>query len=258
LVRNVDNTSKFYMYPRFIQLLIKKQLGDLLTHTTKYTSPALTQKVFANMRRVGKGFSGVEIPLFEGMLLEGVIEEGAQQQAADFPMSLLQEALDACAALTRRVEHLEYDKVGQALEITKLKRRVKKLEKGNMVRVLKLRRLKKVGTSQRIDTSEDTVMDDASNQGRIIDDLDKDDVVALMDDREEEKKEEEAKVVKDDQVQGRQVESQAESYKIDVDHALKVLSIETVTATSTIISAAEPQVPAATITAAPVRVAAAS
>nr|GFC21945.1 hypothetical protein [Tanacetum cinerariifolium] len=166
-------------------------------------------------------------------------------------MSLLQEALDACAALTRRVEHLEYDKVGQALEITKLKRRVKKLEKGNMVRVLKLRRLKKVGTSQRIDTSEDTVMDDASNQGRIIDDLDKDDVVALMDDREEEKKEEEAKVVKDDQVQGRQVESQAESYKIDVDHALKVLSIETVTATSTIISAAEPQVPAATITAAP-------
>nr|GFD35014.1 hypothetical protein [Tanacetum cinerariifolium] len=48
------------------------------------------------------------------------------QQAADFLMSLLQEALDACAALTRRVEHLEYDKVAQAREITKLKRRVKK------------------------------------------------------------------------------------------------------------------------------------
>nr|GFB82995.1 hypothetical protein [Tanacetum cinerariifolium] len=31
----------------------------------------------------------------------------AQQQAADFPMSLLQEAIDACAALSRRVEHLE-------------------------------------------------------------------------------------------------------------------------------------------------------
>nr|GFC48903.1 hypothetical protein [Tanacetum cinerariifolium] len=91
----------------------------------------------------------------------------AQQQVADFPMSLLQEALDACAAVTRRVKHLEYDKVAQALEITKLKRRVKKLEKENMVKVLKLRRLKRVGTSQRVDTSEDTVMDDASNQGRI-------------------------------------------------------------------------------------------
>nr|GEU53959.1 hypothetical protein [Tanacetum cinerariifolium] len=137
-------------------------------------------------------------------------------------MSLLQEALDACAALTRRVEHLEYDKVAQALEITKLKRRVKKLEKGNRVIVLKLRRLKKVGTSYRIDTSKETVIDDASNQGRMIDDLDKDDVVALMDDKEEEKKEEEAKVVEDDQVQ----ERQAKIYKIDMDHALKVLSMQ--------------------------------
>nr|GEY50161.1 hypothetical protein [Tanacetum cinerariifolium] len=39
LVRNVDNPTKFYMYPRFLQLIIRKQ--------------------------VGKGFSGVEIPLFE-------------------------------------------------------------------------------------------------------------------------------------------------------------------------------------------------
>nr|GEU67153.1 hypothetical protein [Tanacetum cinerariifolium] len=114
-------------------------------------------------------------------------------------MSLFQEALDACAALTKRVEHLEYDKVAQALEITKLKTRVKKLENGNRVKVLKLRRLKKVGTSQRVDTSEDTVMDDVSNQGRIIDDLDKDDGVSLMDDKEEDKKEEKAKVVEDDQ-----------------------------------------------------------
>nr|GEU90796.1 hypothetical protein [Tanacetum cinerariifolium] len=90
-------------------------------------------------------------------------------------MSLLQEALDACVALTRRVEHLEYDKVDQALEITKLKMRVKKLEKGNRVNVLKLQRLKRVGTSQRVDTSKDTVMDDESNQGRIIDEMGKDD-----------------------------------------------------------------------------------
>nr|GFC21539.1 hypothetical protein [Tanacetum cinerariifolium] len=115
-------------------------------------------------------------------------------------MSLVQEALDACAALNRRVEHLEYDKVAQALEITKLKRRVKKLGKGNRVKVLKLKRLKRVGTSQRIDTSDDTVMDDESNQERIIDEMDKDDAVALMDDKEVDKKDEEAKVVETDQV----------------------------------------------------------
>nr|GFC88426.1 hypothetical protein [Tanacetum cinerariifolium] len=75
LVRNVDSTTKFYMYPRFLQLLIRKQVGDLSTHTTKYTSPALTQKVFANIKRVGKGFSGVETPLFVGMLVGQEIEE---------------------------------------------------------------------------------------------------------------------------------------------------------------------------------------
>nr|GFC72919.1 hypothetical protein [Tanacetum cinerariifolium] len=64
----------------------------------------------------------------------------------------------------------------------------KKLEKEKKARVLKLRRLKRVGTSQRVDTSNDTMMDDASNQGRIIDELDKNDVVALMDDKEEDKK----------------------------------------------------------------------
>nr|GEW06214.1 hypothetical protein [Tanacetum cinerariifolium] len=47
-------------------MLLLKQVGDLSTHTTKYTSPALTHKVFANMWRVGKGFSGVDTSLFEG------------------------------------------------------------------------------------------------------------------------------------------------------------------------------------------------
>nr|GEX85557.1 hypothetical protein [Tanacetum cinerariifolium] len=88
LVRNVDSSSKFYMYPRFIQLIIQTQVADLSTHTTRFISPALTQKVFENMRRVGKGFSGVETPLFEGMLAarqlteEGIAEEQVQADVA--------------------------------------------------------------------------------------------------------------------------------------------------------------------------------
>nr|GEU49176.1 hypothetical protein [Tanacetum cinerariifolium] len=323
LVRNVDSTSKFYMYPRFIQLLIRQQIGDLSTHNTKYTSPALTQKVFANMRRVGKGFLGVETPSFEGMVVSQVIEEGGaeeehveadttaqgddttahgddaqepsipsltpptppqqppqdlplksqvqhtppqspppepqhqpqgQQPATDFPMSLLQEALDVCDALTRRVEHLEYDKVAQALEITKLKRTMKKLKNGNRVKVLKLRRLKRVRTSQRVNTSEDTVMDGASNQGRIIDEMDKDGVVSLMDDKEEDKKEEEAK--EDVPAKVQEVVDVVITAKL-ITKAVTTAS-ETVIAASTVIFVAEPHVSVATITAAHVRVAAAS
>nr|GEU74560.1 hypothetical protein [Tanacetum cinerariifolium] len=51
-------------------------VSGLSTHTTKYTSPALTQKVFANMRRVGKGFSRVETPLIKGMIVEQQVAEG--------------------------------------------------------------------------------------------------------------------------------------------------------------------------------------
>nr|GEU80208.1 hypothetical protein [Tanacetum cinerariifolium] len=152
------------------------------------------------------------------------------------------EALDACAALSRRVEHLEHDK--------------------------------------RVDTSDDTIMEDVSNQGRMIDELDRDEGVALMSKKEEEKKAKEVKVIAGDaQVQGRQ----AEIYQIDMDHAAKVLSMQEdepevqevvevvtnaklitevvtaastpVSAASTIIPAVEPKVPAA---AAPVKVAAAS
>nr|GEV80920.1 hypothetical protein [Tanacetum cinerariifolium] len=107
--------------------------------------------------------------------------------------------------------HLEYDKVAQALEITKLKRRVKHLEKGNKVKVLKLRRLKKVGTSQRIESFDDNEMEDAFNQGRRT--------YVLMVDKEDEKKTKESMGAGDDQVKGRQ----ADIYKIDMDHASKVL-----------------------------------
>nr|GFC44566.1 hypothetical protein [Tanacetum cinerariifolium] len=75
LVRNVDNSSKFYMYPRFIQLIIQNQVGDLSTHTARFISFALTQKVFANMKRVRKGFSGVETPFFEDNVAEDVAHD---------------------------------------------------------------------------------------------------------------------------------------------------------------------------------------
>nr|GEV29789.1 putative ribonuclease H-like domain-containing protein [Tanacetum cinerariifolium] len=73
------------------------------------------------------------------------------------------------------------DKIAQTLEITKLKQRVKKLERRNKLKVSKLRRLKKVENTQRVDTSEDTVMDDVSKQGEIIANMDADEDVTLKD-----------------------------------------------------------------------------
>nr|GEU80911.1 hypothetical protein [Tanacetum cinerariifolium] len=95
MVRNVDIPSKFLMYPRFLQVLINNQVDDLSSHTTRYTSPALTQKVFANMRWVGKGFSGVETPLFATIIVQAqpqATEEEVKDEVphAPTPPSLLQ------------------------------------------------------------------------------------------------------------------------------------------------------------------------
>nr|GEX85340.1 hypothetical protein [Tanacetum cinerariifolium] len=114
---------------------------------------------------------------------------------------------------------------------------------------------------ERVDTSDDTVMDDESNQGRMITKMDKDDLVVLMDDKEDDKKVKEAKV--DESAQEDETEPAKVQKVVDVVTTAKLITkvvtaaSETVTAASVIIPTAEPQVPAATLTAAPVRVAAA-
>ncbi|GJZ71676.1 hypothetical protein Tco_0635527 [Tanacetum coccineum] len=57
------------------------------------------------------------------------------------------------------------------LDITSLKRRVKKLERRNNSRTRRLKRLYKVGSSRRVESSEDEGLgeEDASKQGRIVD-----------------------------------------------------------------------------------------
>nr|GEV64875.1 hypothetical protein [Tanacetum cinerariifolium] len=170
----------------------------------------------------GKGFSGVETPLFEGMVVEqqvvkgdvdevhcedvnaaGVVTEGvvsAVDNDAGISMNLLQDLMDTCIALTRRAKHLELDKIAQALEITKLKQRVKKLEKRNKL---------KGGIIENIDADEDVVLEEPKDvAANIVKDIQDADVEESAHD------------------QGRQAESQAKIYKINLDHANKVLSIQ--------------------------------
>nr|GFD25206.1 hypothetical protein [Tanacetum cinerariifolium] len=60
-------------------------MDDLSTHTTRYTSPTLTQKVFANMHRVGKGFSRVETPLFASMLVQPQAQAAEEEDDVEVP-----------------------------------------------------------------------------------------------------------------------------------------------------------------------------
>nr|GEX41966.1 putative ribonuclease H-like domain-containing protein [Tanacetum cinerariifolium] len=137
--------------------------------------------------------TGVETPLFEGMLVPQQAGDDVSNVAAGdvaptppsspiaqpssppqqqqpshdtaISMDLLNTLLETYTTLTRKVEALEQDKVAQALEITKLKQRVRKLERKNKLKVLGLKRLRKVETTQRIETSAD--IDDLAGREKI-------------------------------------------------------------------------------------------
>ncbi|GJX83822.1 putative ribonuclease H-like domain-containing protein, partial [Tanacetum coccineum] len=114
----------------FVQVFLDKQVEGMSKHKGIYVTHSHTKKVFTNMKRQGKDFSGRVTPLFPTMMVQDQEDMG--------------EVLD-----------LENTKPSQAAEKTKLKERVKKLEKKGGSRTHKLKRLYKVGRSARVISSED-------------------------------------------------------------------------------------------------------
>ncbi|GJZ22058.1 putative ribonuclease H-like domain-containing protein [Tanacetum coccineum] len=70
MMRNLDSSKKFLMYPRFLQLFLNKQIENLSEVNAVYDTPSHTKKIFTNMRRQGKDFSGTVTPLFSSMLVQ--------------------------------------------------------------------------------------------------------------------------------------------------------------------------------------------
>ncbi|GKA50629.1 hypothetical protein Tco_0743702 [Tanacetum coccineum] len=214
-------------------VFINQQLGDMSHH------PSHTKKIFANMKREGKGFSGRITPLFVTMMVQpsqeegvdsgiptdhhqtpittrpsssrsqkkqsmrkqrkdtAVTQEGTQQDDSvptlsnDPPLSgagsmQLTKLMTLCTNLQKQVLDLEKAKDAQAKEIADLKKRVQKLERKKKSRTTRLKRLRKVVMSRRVKSSEDKDSlgdhEDASKQGRSIEDIDKDSDISLVDD----------------------------------------------------------------------------
>ncbi|GKB55276.1 putative ribonuclease H-like domain-containing protein [Tanacetum coccineum] len=76
MVKNLEGVVKFLMYPRFVQVSMNKQVGDMSHHKRIFVTPSYTKKVFGNMKREGKGFSGRVTPLFQTMMVQAHEEMG--------------------------------------------------------------------------------------------------------------------------------------------------------------------------------------
>ncbi|GKB76866.1 hypothetical protein Tco_0943761, partial [Tanacetum coccineum] len=81
MVKNLEGGVKFLMYPRFVQVFLDKQVEGMTRHKGVYVIPSHTKKVFANMKRPGKGFSGKVTPLFETMMVQATKDMGEDSAA---------------------------------------------------------------------------------------------------------------------------------------------------------------------------------
>ncbi|GKB70680.1 hypothetical protein Tco_0932092 [Tanacetum coccineum] len=135
------------------------------------------------MKRANKEFSGNITPLFPTMkqrVRRPARRETKPTEVVDVSTSSsdplsgedrlkLVELTNLYTALSSRVLSLKATKTSQAKEIAMLKKRVKRLEKGKKLSKSKLKRLFKIGTTARVQSSEDedTILGEAtSKQGR--------------------------------------------------------------------------------------------
>ncbi|GJR52007.1 hypothetical protein Tco_1402528 [Tanacetum coccineum] len=196
-------------------------LGDMSHHKQIYVNPSHTKKIFANMKRDGNDFSRRITPLFETMLVQPTQDEGVDsgelnslkirrvwvikvahdetehKESVPTPSNdplpsgedsmQLNDLMVLCTKLQKQVLDLEKAKSDQAIEIASLKKRVDKLEKRRKFRTAGLQRLKKVGTTRRIKSTNDSLgaQEDVSKQGRSIRDIDADAEVTLVNETQE-------------------------------------------------------------------------
>nr|GFA21571.1 hypothetical protein [Tanacetum cinerariifolium] len=192
MVKHLDGRVNFLMYLRFVQVFLDNQVKGMDRHNANFVISSHTKKVFANMKREGKDFSGKVTPLFETMMVQAPEDMGKGVPiTSNDPLPSgedrmqLNELMILCTNLQKQVLDFDEAKTAQAKEIASLKKRVKKLEQKRKSRTLVLKRLRKIGSARRVESSTKSSLgdqEDASKQGRMIDNIDQDVETTLVDD----------------------------------------------------------------------------
>ncbi|GJY39596.1 hypothetical protein Tco_0425960 [Tanacetum coccineum] len=211
LFANMKREGKYFsrrVTPLFATMLVphQEELGEGSDiPIDPQHSPTITQPISApstskpqkKQKSRRKHRKGTEIPSSssptEPMTDEAATEEHVPEHSNDPLLSgedrmKITKLMDLCTKLSERVFDLEQTKTAQAQEITRLKLRIKKLEKKAGSRPPKFKRLYKVGATRRVESSDNACLgdqEDASKQGRSIEDIEKDDEVTLVDETQE-------------------------------------------------------------------------
>ncbi|GKB33909.1 hypothetical protein Tco_0873310, partial [Tanacetum coccineum] len=158
-------------------------LGDMSHHKKIYANLSNIKKIFANMKGEGKDFSGRTPITIQPSTSKPQKKQSRRKQKKT---TAVPHPSDSTADVPNEesVPTHSNDPLLSAQEITNLKLRVKKLEKKTGLRTHKFKRLYKFGVTRRVEYSDDESLgaqEDAFNQGRSIEDIDKDAKVSLVD-----------------------------------------------------------------------------
>ncbi|GJW80825.1 hypothetical protein Tco_0144800 [Tanacetum coccineum] len=167
-----------------------KDMGaDSATPTDSHSTPIITQPSSSKpQKKKSRRKQRKDSAPTEPTTKKTTPEEHVSTPSYDPPLSgkdrmQLDELMSLCTNLQEKVLDFEKAKTAQAKEITSLKKRIKQLEKIRKSRTSGLRRFRKVGSSNRVESSNDVSLgaqEDASKQGRKIEDLDADAEVTLI------------------------------------------------------------------------------
>ncbi|GKB69779.1 hypothetical protein Tco_0931191, partial [Tanacetum coccineum] len=179
MVKNLEGGVKFLMYPRFVQVFLDKQVEGMTKHKEIYGTPSHT-----NMKREGKGSEMPTVTQHTSTINQPSSSQPPKKQKhrktkkQNTEVSQPSDPTQPMADKTQNVESVPIHSNDLLLsEITKLKERVKKLERRNKSRTPRLKRLRKVGRSAQVVSSNDKglgAQEDASKQGRKIANLNAD------------------------------------------------------------------------------------
>ncbi|GJQ99788.1 hypothetical protein Tco_0522773 [Tanacetum coccineum] len=151
--------------------------------------------------------------------------------------------MDLCTNLQKKVLDLEKAKTDQDSEIASLKKKVKKLERRNKSRTSWLKRLRKVGSTRKVESSNEASLgdqEDASKQGRKIANIDVDADVTLIDEtrgRNDDNLMFDTGVLDEQEVEVEKVVSTAE---VTTKSATTTVAFKFITTTTTIPAASKP------------------
>ncbi|GJS42662.1 putative ribonuclease H-like domain-containing protein [Tanacetum coccineum] len=148
---------------------VHKELGDSLVRATTTASSLKAEQDSGNITKTRSKATSNESSSLE--TTSGGGSRGNTLQSDENRLKL-NELIELCTNLQKKVLNVEKTKTTQANEIPSLKRRVKKLEKKRSSRTHKLNRLYKVGLSARVESSGDEEdLDDVDNENFDVDAL---------------------------------------------------------------------------------------